>query len=160
MNWTFIRRYLVLLLFALWWGGFTFYSVVVVYTGHKVLKSKVRQGLITQKVTVQLNALGVVTLSALAWELALTRRRSGWKVAACSWVLMVVLLGVLYSLHSRMDGMLDSQSRTVTDDAHFYSVHAVYLTVSTVQWILTMYFGGWLLWIWSRPNPESKPVVL
>jgi hypothetical protein len=27
---------MILLLFALWWGGFTFYSVVVMHTGHMV----------------------------------------------------------------------------------------------------------------------------
>ena len=160
MNWAFMRRYLVLLLFALWWGGFTFYSVVVVHTGHRVLKSKVRQGFITQKVTLQLNALGVVTLGGLAWELALARRRSGWKLAVCSWVVMAVSLGVLYWLHGRMDGMLDPRSLSITDDAGFNSLHAVYLTISTIQWILMMYFGGWMLWEWSWPRSETGPVGL
>jgi hypothetical protein len=160
VNWTFIRRYLVLLLFALWWGGFTFYSVVVVHTGHKILKSRVRQGFITQKVTLQLNALGVVTLGGLAWELALARRRSGWKLATSSWVIMAVSLGVLYWLHGRMDEMLDLQARTITNDAGFNSLHAVYLTISTVQWIMMMYFGGWLLWAWSWPGSETKPIEL
>ena len=159
MNWTFIRRYLVFLFFALWWGGFTFYSVVVVHTGHKVLKSKVRQGFITQKVTLQLNALGVITLGCMAGELAMARRGSGWKLAASTWVIMTLSLAALYLLHGRMDEMLDDQTRTITDDASFYQLHALYLAISTVQWITTMYFGGWMLWVWSsdsRPGSERE----
>src|ERR1700676_581956 len=60
-----LRRWLAISLLAVWWGGFTFYSVVVVHTGHRVLRSKVRQGFITQQVTRQLNVLGIVTLAPL-----------------------------------------------------------------------------------------------
>ena len=38
-----IRRMLAIMLLALWWGGFTFYAGRVVFIGHEVLRSKVRQ---------------------------------------------------------------------------------------------------------------------
>ena len=62
------RRLFAILLLAVWWGGFTFYALVVVPTGHQVLRSKVRQGFITQQVTNQLNVLGAVTLALLLWQ--------------------------------------------------------------------------------------------
>jgi len=55
------RPWLAIVLLAVWWGGFTFYALVVVPTGHKVLKSKVHQGFITQQVTDRLNVLAAAT---------------------------------------------------------------------------------------------------
>ena len=56
------RRFLTTLALALWWGGFTFYALVVIPTAQKVLHSHVKVGFITQQVTGWLNWCGVLAL--------------------------------------------------------------------------------------------------
>ena len=77
-----LRRMLAIMLLALWWGGFSFYASRVVFIGHEVLRSKIRQGFITERVTNELNWLAAVTLALTAWELAAARsfrlRRWPW----------------------------------------------------------------------------------
>ena len=53
-----------LLVFSLYWGGLTFYTGFVVRIAHDVLSDPMDGGLITQRVTVLLQVLGVVTLAA------------------------------------------------------------------------------------------------
>src|SRR5215469_3439353 len=58
-----LRRFAVLLMFALWMGGFTFYTLIVIPTGGKVLDGGERDvGFITQQVTIWLNWIGVAAL--------------------------------------------------------------------------------------------------
>ena len=77
-----IRRMLAIMLLALWWGGFSFYAGRVVFIGHEVLRSKVRQGFITERVTTELNWLGLAMLAVVGWELfassSFWRRRGAW----------------------------------------------------------------------------------
>ena len=140
MNWiTKTRRLLAVLLLAVWWGGFTFYALVVVPTGHQVLHSKVRQGFITQAVTNKLNVLGVVTLTLLLWQWVATRREAGspgWsRTAGVSWLVLAASLAALCWLHPRLDTLLDAGQRSVLDDDKFYALHRIYLVVATVQWL-------------------------
>ena len=140
MNWiTNARRLLAVLLLAVWWGGFTFYALAVVPTGHQVLRSKVRQGFITQQVTNKLNVLGAVTLALLFWQWLATRRETaspGWsRAAALSWAVLAVTLAALCWLHPRLDALLDAGQRAVLDDAKFYALHRIYLLVATIQWL-------------------------
>lgn len=143
------------LLMALWFGGFTFYALVVVPTGHQVLGSKVRQGLITQRVTHQFNVLAGVTLAVLLWQLVASReagrvtgsRRMAW----ISWAVMAVSLAALVWLHPQMDALIDTSHRVVLDDDRFYSLHRVYLIVATVQWLASLLCFIWLLQPPPRP---------
>jgi hypothetical protein len=48
------------LVWALWWGGLTFYASVVVPTGARILHSHTKQGFITQEVTNWINVTGMV----------------------------------------------------------------------------------------------------
>ena len=63
-----IRRYAVLLIFAVWMGGFTFYTLIVIPTGGKVLGSERDVGFITQQVTNWLNWIGLLALLVLGWN--------------------------------------------------------------------------------------------
>ena len=147
-TWSSLRRFLVMFLFAVWFGGFSFYSVVVVPTGHRVLRSKVRQGFITQQVTNKLNLLGVVTVAALAWQVVAMRHaksRRWFRVAAISWTALAVTLAVLFWLHPQLDALLDPVARSVADDDKFYTLHRWYLIVATVQWLAMMVHAGALL---------------
>ena len=143
-----LRFLSVVLLLAVWWGGFTFYALVVVPTGHHVLRSKVRQGFITQQVTNKLNALGVVTLVALAWQVIAVRREKSrrWlRVATISWAAQAVTLAVLFWLHPHLDALLDPVARSVIDDEKFYALHRWYLIVATAQWLAGLVHAGTLL---------------
>ncbi len=145
--WSSLRRFVVMFLFAVWFGGFTFYAVVVVPTGHHVLRSKVRQGFITQQVTNKLNALGAVTLAALAWQVVAVRRaksRRWFCVATISWTALAVTLAALFWLHPHLDALLDPVARSVADDDKFYALHRWYLIVATVQWLAAMVHAGTL----------------
>ena len=143
-----LRRFVVMLLFAVWFGGFTFYALVVVPTGHHVLRSKVRQGFITQQVTNKLNALGAVTLAALAWQVVAVRRaksRRWLRIATISWAALAVTLALLVWLHPHLDSLLDPVARSVVDDDKFYALHRWYLIVATVQWLAGMIHAATLL---------------
>ena len=134
-----IRFFAAVFLLAVWWGGFTFYALVVVPTGHKVLKSKVRQGFITQQVTEKLNVLAAVTAVVLLWQLTASTRAGQspvrLRVAWVSWTALALTLAALCWMHPRLDAMLDPATRSVTDEARFYEWHRWYLIVATVQWL-------------------------
>ena len=148
-----MRRWLAVMLFALWWGGFTFYAVVAVPTGHKVLHSKVRQGFITQQVTNKLNFLGAMTVAALAIELAATRRDPArcrwWKAGVVSLAVMATSLAAIFWLHGRLDALLDPATLSVIDDHRFYALHRVYLIVATGQWLASLVCWIWLFSGWT-----------
>lgn len=149
-----LRFLSAVLLLAVWWGGFTFYALAVVPTGHQVLRSKVRQGFITQQVTNKLNALGAVTLAALAWQVIAVRRaksRRWFRVASISWAGMAVTLALLFWLHPHLDALLDPTARSVIDDEKFYALHRWYLIVATVQWLAGLIHAGTLLTEPSAP---------
>ena len=133
------RHVLAILLLAVWWGGFTFYALVVVPTGHRILHSNVRQGFITQSVTNQLNGLGAVTLGVLAWQTLALRRedtvRRRFRIATVSWMVLAITLGALFWLHPYLDVLLDPANRSVTDEDHFYEWHRWYLIIASVQWL-------------------------
>ena len=144
-----VRRVAAILLLALWWGGFTFYALVVVPTGHHVLRSKVRQGFITQEVTNKLNWLGAVTLALLLWQM-LAARREGvsprcFQVTAWSWALLAATLAALFWLHPHLDALLDPVNRSVVDDDRFYALHRWYLIVATGQWLAALVHGAAVL---------------
>lgn len=134
-------RILSILLLALWWGGFTFYAARVVFIGHQVLRSKVRQGFITERVTTELNWLGVAALGMAAWELLASARASRRNATWMAWMVAALTTLMLMALHPRLAGMLDFSTRQVADDSQFYGWHRVYLFIAAVQWLA----GGVLL---------------
>ena len=134
------RRVAATLLLSLWWGGFSFYAGRVVFIGHAVLHSKIRQGFITERVTTELNWLALAALAFAGWELFAIRaayRRTAWLV----WIAALLATLVLFSLHAKLAGMLDFTTHQVAADEHFYGWHRVYLLVATVQWL----FGAVLI---------------
>ena len=130
-----LRRASALLLLALWWGGFSFYAGRVVFIGHQVLKSKIRQGFITERVATELNWLGVVAFTVVAWELLASRQGSRRKCAWIAWAIATLATLTLILLHTKLAGMLDFTTRQVIDDDHFYGWHRIYLCTATVQWL-------------------------
>lgn len=148
-----IRRVLALLLLALWWGGFSFYAGGVVLIGHEVLRSKVRQGFITERVTTELNWLGVVALAFVAGELSASHSRSRQRATWIAWTLTLAATVALVLLHTKLAGMLDFAGRQVADDENFYGWHRVYLVTATVQW----FAGAVLLVLFQLGLCQPKP---
>jgi hypothetical protein len=133
--WIKTLRLLFLVVLSIYTGGFTFYSVVVIRILHDRLESSFETGLITQRVTDALNALGGVTL-LVGWcvlGLSVGCRARGdrggrwqcWALAISSICLVVLLV-----LHRVMDHKLATGTLT-----GFYPWHRAYLWTSTVQWV-------------------------
>ena len=127
-----MRKFLVIIAFAFWMGGFTFYAGVVVEVGASVLHSHRSQGMVTQQVTHWLNCSGVIALAIFLWNLLADRTKAGRKfllILASTWAVMVLTLALLFVVHRSLDVAIDRE-----DVQAFDTLHAVYLVTSTVQW--------------------------
>lgn len=120
---------------ALWWGGFSFYAARVVFIGHAVLKSRIRQGFITERVTAELNWLGLLALAFVGWEFVASCSSIRRRVASLAWAVALIATLTLFALHAQLATMLDFSARIVTDDDRFYGLHRVYLLVAAAQWL-------------------------
>ena len=77
----FLVRYLATVAFAIWFGGFTFYSAVVVPDLHEALGG-METGEISRRVSLLLNAIGGAAVTLCWLRIALDRgARSGWRGA-------------------------------------------------------------------------------
>jgi hypothetical protein len=126
------RRILMLIVFAFWQGGFTFYTSVVVPVGTDILGGPAEQGRITREVTRWLNVAGLVALPVLAWDAAATRPGRRARLACVAG--MAAALVVLYVLYPRLDALFDHDLARVRDRREFRRLHKTYLWVSTAQW--------------------------
>ena len=151
----YLRRLIVVLIMATWWGGFTFYALAVIPSGHQVLRSHVRQGFITQVVTRKLNWLGVVTL-ALALTETLSERRwpRRFRVSVGAWLICVAAQASLFYLHPRMDALLDPERMEVIDDMRYETLHQRYLCGATIGWSGALIL---LALATSRPGAPGGP---
>ena len=148
---------LLMLTFAAWWGGLTFYSVAVVPIGSEQIGTS-QQGFITQQVTFQHNLLLVVMTGLLLIE-AWQRRRLWLGVL----VVALALVGAaLFFQHAHLTNLMDFNSRTVPST--FYSQHAIYLWLTAAEWaigialafhIVRTSFGGRLKKHEQSPEPHD-----
>ena len=141
------RRFLLLVTFAVWQGGFVFYAAVVVPTGTE-LHGHFGQGLVTQRVTNWLNFFGLLCHVAYFWELRAREKASRWKWVL--WGASLVLLNGLAFLHLKMDGMIDPGAG-VADG--FRGWHVAYLWLTTGQWVIAAVLG-WAE-VGKRPHPPT-----
>lgn len=117
----------VVFLFAVWWGGLTFYAAIVVPTGSEQIGAT-EQGFITQQVTRWHNALlTAMTICLLieAW------RNNRWPLWAVVCGLAVIDAALLY-LHQQLSEMINLRDQSIPDG--FYSEHAIYLWLTTIEW--------------------------
>jgi hypothetical protein len=122
-----LYRFARLAALAFWMGGFTFYALVVIPAGNRLLGS-IEQGLVTQHVTQWMNLSGVLALAILLPSV----RRTRW--LAGTWFVMAAALAMLFALHPRLDSLIDGSQRAVTDETRFYRWHQAYLAAVTIQW--------------------------
>jgi hypothetical protein len=136
---TILIRITLLITFAIWWGGFTFYAAIVVPVGSEILGSARTQGFITQVVTHWLNLAAALTILMMAvdsWLNRRTRKKVGFFIQLGATIASFICLAVLVYLHPRMDELINFSGETISDEAKFYEIHRVYLWVSSVQWVL------------------------
>ena len=143
--WALALRSLSLLALAVWVGGFTFYSAVVIPVLHESMGS-VEAGLITQRVTDTLNGIGAAAVVLCCLWAAVERppyavrsNRARLGLLAASTALLVVLI----ALHRVMDRRLETSGLR-----GFYPLHRAYLLASTAQWaanlgLLLVFALGW-----------------
>ena len=143
-----IGSLVLLTLWSVWWGGLTFYALVVVPIGTEAIGS-VEQGFITQRVTHWHNALTVLVSIVLFIQGYRTRSRTLWIIAASLSIIAIAL--VLW--HARLTGMMDFKQQTVPGG--FYGEHAVYLWITASEWALGMLIPIWLFPSSTRVNAQS-----
>src|SRR6266851_5539710 len=152
-HWELMRRYLFTVASALWLGGFTFYSTVVIHTGHRVIGGLLEVGFVTQRVTFWLNLIGVAALLIFLWNVIAMWRgpcvNMRWALAV-TWLIMAAVQVSLFVLHPALDNVLDTHTHQILDRLCFRSLHNTYLTVSTVQWAAGLLHLWFALAVWRR----------
>lgn len=129
---------LSVLAWALWMGGFTFFSSVTLRVAHKLLGESQEFGYVTQVVTDRLNVIGLIALLLLLAQLA-----AHWQILArhrrfllsFTWLILVVTLMFLFNLHNAIDAVIDFEQRVVIDPDAFEPLHVRYKQVAAVQWL-------------------------
>ena len=154
-----LRRYLVVLAFAFWQGGFTFYAGVVIWVGNRVMGSEREVGFITQQVTHYLNFIGLGALLILLWDVLVARRDKSsrlWRSLALAWAVMAVMQAALFVLHPYLDELLVGPTKKVLQPAHFYRLHALYMDLAAVQWAAGLAYAALMLAAWRSRDLSSK----
>ena len=143
---TLALRWLALVALAVWFGGFTFYSAVVVPVLTDVMGKVEAGSMVTREVTVTLNRIGAAAM-AVWWALAFVERKRGgrWPRRARYGCLAVnsVLLAWLFALHRTLSGQLES-----AEMGGFYARHEFYLILSSIQWAASLVLVAASLAVW------------
>jgi hypothetical protein len=142
-------RFLWLVGFSLWMGGFVFYASFVV----PILRRELGESaIITKHVAPIFNWLGVIVLSFWLIELLLDRRRSSaWWTALVLLFLNALALGVLFWAYE----WVNSGSQD-PEDPKFWFSHRVYLWLSTFQFLLSVASLAITLRRWQSPTMTPK----
>lgn len=151
---TLLCRTVLVLLFALFWGGLTFYTGFVVRISHDVLSDPMDGGLITQRVTSVLQQLGAMTAVAMLlnalWVLKTCRRRGGVLVV-CTVVLCGSLVG-LFVVHGQLDAVISIDMAEVIDREKFVTGHRRYNQLTTVEWIVSLLYLPVAISAWRKQD--------
>ncbi len=145
-------RFLLLLTFALFWGGLTFYTACVVRIAHDVLDDPMVGGLITQRVTEWLQILGGVTATLMVWNAAYVTRKSrrwGAALAVCTLVLGCALVGLVV-VHGQLDAVIDVDVAAITDRDAFAAGHRRYNQLTTIEWLASLTYLAITLAAWRH----------
>lgn len=152
-----LLRICLLLTFALFWGGLTFYTGIVVRISHDVVSDLMEGGLITQQVTIWLQDLGAVcVLLMMANAAHVFRQRRPWGTALwiCAAVTGVSVLG-LTIVHGHLDAVIDIEQQIVTDQEAFDTGHRRYNQLTTVEWLSSLGYLVLCVMAWRRMDAES-----
>jgi len=146
---------------CLWFGGFTFYSLVVIHTGHRVFGSRIEVGFLTQAVTRWLNLISIPALALMFWNACLPfhqRSRFVRGTLLGTWLIIASIQVTLFLLHPKLDALLDANSRSILSRDQFKSLHLLYMNLSTAQWVATILYLSAALFAWRKLD-EIEPTA-
>ena len=135
-----LRLFVLIVAIAFSFGGFTFYSAIVVKIGGEVLDATM-QGFVTRLVTHVLNIASAITLLVFVWEaIASKNQRKSWaNICFFSMLgLYSLCLITLVLVHPRLDALLDPDTFAVANSDRFYVLHRIYLISNSIQWLATL----------------------
>ena len=150
-------RLLFLFSFALYWGGLTFYTGFVVRISHDILNDPMDGGLITQRVTVILQILGVVTVVTMlcnAFDVARYAKARGITLVVCALVLGLAV-AMLFVVHAQLDSVIDADTSEITDRVAFKARHRRYNQVTTIQWIMAVIYLPLTVFAWRHVDQKQ-----
>ena len=147
-------RWLALVTMAVWLGGFTFYSAVVVPALEEVMGKVAAGESVTRFVTVPLNQIAWLTVGV--WTvLAMTEWRLGPKWLRLARAALIAIDGVtlawMHLTHGVLGRMLDSGTKN-----GFYTLHERYLIASTVQWGANLALIALSLAVWQAGDRAAS----
>lgn len=151
---------LLLATFAVWFGGFTFYVSIVVPLGTEILGSARSQGFITQQVTHWLNVVNGLAVALMLLELWWCGRSMNTWPRRIQWLNVVTIgaaLMALVYLHPQLDNLISSADDRVLDRKAFYTLHRIYLWLSTLQWFAAW---SWLLTYIASSRTAGRRMLL
>ncbi len=150
-------RILFLLVFSLYWGGLTFYTGFVVRVAHDVLNDPMDGGLITQRVTLLIQGLGVVCVLLMAVNGLMVMRNApklGISLMVCAIILGGSLVG-LFIVHGHLDAVIDVEASEIIDRDAFTIGHRRYNQLTTIQWLATLTYLLVTVFAWRRIDATS-----
>jgi len=156
---TLLRRLTLVLAMAVWWGGLTFYALVVVPIGAETLGGEIEQGFVTRQVSKVINLLGVATLAVFLWNAVVDWRNTGRRIkraVAASWTVMAAAQIVLLALHGRLDALLDPQTHDIAHPQRFHDLHEFYISVVGVEWLAALVCLTAALAIWRAADVRDR----
>jgi hypothetical protein len=154
-----LRRYIMLLVFALWMGGFTFYTGFVIRIGTNVLGSERDQGFITQQATNWLNYIGILGVLVLGWNLLAERRGNRVRLLALAWLALLLLQIALFVIHPVIDHMLDPATHKIHDLGHFFNWHRAYMATASLQWLIALIYLWLAMHLWRKNDQRLASLV-
>jgi len=149
-----VSRFILLATFAVFWGGLTLYTGIVVRVIHSVLPDPFDGGLITQQVTWYLQVLGAITAVLMLGNALLVSRNSGRygiALGLCAALLGCAVAG-LFIVHGHLDGIIDIESARITDRNFFTISHRRYNQLTTVEWLTSISYLAITIAAWRRTD--------
>ncbi len=148
-----VLRWVLILAFSVWFGGFTFYGAVVLPVLHGQL-DQLAAGSITREVAYTLNLIGLVAIGLLWVDLRFDRQVR--KTLVCRYrlrllsLISILQVGLLWG-HSYLGHWLDEYGLR-----GFYRVHTMYLNSATVQWGASLILMGLLVLGWCIKDESER----
>ncbi len=129
-RWSVLYFWIASAVWIFWLGGVTFYIAVVVPIGGEVIGPDI-QGQVTRHVTRVINWVAIPVGCILVIHARSSQSRSFWLMTATHFV----ILASLFIVHRELALRMNNQSPVAFSTWSFYSVHRLYLWMTTVQWM-------------------------
>ena len=132
---------------------------MVIRNAHQIHHSHFKVGLVTQKVTTELNVIGAAALILMLWNTVASWRPSGpWvrRGLAASLVVAIAAHGAVYLIHGFLDGLLSPPSPGMSESATFHRPHEAYLVATAVEWTAGLVYLLAALMAWRQEDSAAS----